>query len=74
MSERLRITGHDGYVTVDVETETVSRQLPDWLDARAILKAAMAEYERQRSESVGPLPLPEHAEAWREYEGQDVMR
>jgi predicted glycoside hydrolase/deacetylase ChbG (UPF0249 family) len=74
MSERNITQGRDGYIQVDVEAESVMGQLPDWLDAHAILHAALAEYARQRSEAVGPLPLPEHSEAWQAYEGQNVMQ
>ena len=72
MSERALIRGHDGYISVEIEAESMTR-LPDWLDSRAILRAAMSEYARQRSDNIGPLPLPEHAEAWQEYPGQEVM-
>jgi len=73
MSESARIVGGEGYITVEVEAETITT-LPDWLDCRAILKAAMDEYSRQRSAHIGLLPLPEHREAWQEYPGQDVMK
>jgi len=73
MSERIITLGRDGYVRVDVEAEAVMGQLPDWLIPRAILHAALAEYSRQREEALGPLPLPEHQEAWQQHEGHNVM-
>jgi len=65
VSERSIIQGQVGYIRVDVEAESTLKQLPDWLDSRAILRAALSEYERQRTEAVGELPLPEHSEAWK---------
>lgn len=53
-----------GYVNVRIKAETVMGDLPKWLDTRAICNAAIGEYERQRMEATGGLPLPETREAY----------
>lgn len=56
--------GRDGYVMVEVFAETEMRDLPEWIDSRKIVEAALHEYRRQRDDAVGPLPLPETREAF----------
>jgi hypothetical protein len=44
------------HVEVDARAAVIGQDLPEWLDTRTIVDAAIAEYDRQRTEAVGALP------------------